>query len=85
MKKWAILVLGLIGLASIAATCRVINISMTEVDGNAVFGHDLDDVDRLFAAVMRLAVEGHLAVDTSAQFSDATSVMWRETRTERSS
>ena len=54
-------------------------------DGNAVFGHDLDDVDRLFAAVMRLAVEGHLAVDTSAQFSDATSVMWRETRTERSS
>lgn len=54
-------------------------------DGNAVFGYDLDDVDRLFAAVMRLAIEGHLVVDTSTQLSDATSVNWRETSMERTS
>lgn len=54
-------------------------------DGNTVFGHDLDDVDRLFAAVLRLAIEGYLVLDTSSQFSDATSVTWRETLAKRTS
>jgi hypothetical protein len=37
MKKWLVLGLAVVGLASIAASCRLINISLTEVDGEAVF------------------------------------------------
>lgn len=44
MKKW--LALGVLGFAAIAAfagTCKIVNIRMTEVDGKAVFGGELQN------------------------------------------
>ena len=41
MKKWAILALGIAALASIAATCRITNISLTEVDDDMHFGAEM--------------------------------------------
>ena len=41
MKKLAFLVLALAGLTAFAATCRVLNVSLEEIDGDATFAGEL--------------------------------------------
>lgn len=41
MKKWAFLALALVGLASIAATCRITNDARTEIDGDEHYGAEM--------------------------------------------
>lgn len=43
MKKLAVLLLGIVGLASIAATCVIRNISLTEIDGDMHYAGEMDN------------------------------------------